>query len=142
MKFEDFKEGQEFVSGTRTVSQDEMIEFARRYDNQPMHTDPAAAAASPFGGLIASGFMTLAVAWQLWLDMGLQGEDGRGGIAMERVRWYKPLRPGDTVRATVTIGEHRVSSKGHGIVNWAFMLRDEAGEPMLSFDTTGILARR
>jgi acyl dehydratase len=142
MKFEDFTEGQEFVSAPRLVEQDEMMEFAKRYDDQPMHTDPVAAADSLFGGLIASGFMTLAIAWQLWLDLGLQGGDGRGGIAMDRVRWFKPLRPGTTVQATVTIGEHRVSSKGHGIVNWAFTLRDDAGEPLLSFDTTGILARR
>lgn len=142
MKFEEFSKGQVFVTASRTVTLEEITEYARRYDNQPMHTDGAVAAGGPFGGIIASGFMTIAVAWQLWLDLGHQANDGRGGIGMDNVRWRRPLLPDTTVQATVTIADHRLSSKGRGIMRWEFVLRDGPGNDLLTFETTAVWARR
>jgi acyl dehydratase len=141
VKFEDLPTDKVFVSQPYVVTRDEILDFARRYDCQPLHVDQEGARQGPFGDIIASGFMTLAVAWQLWLDLGFQGPDGRGGIAMDNVRWPHPLMPDATVRASVRITEHRVTSKGYGLVTWHIELHDEEGRELVRFDTTGLLHR-
>jgi acyl dehydratase len=68
MWLEDLRVGQRWVSPGRTLTAAEIHDFATRYDAQFLHIDAEAAAAGPFGGVIASGFHTLAVAWSLFLD--------------------------------------------------------------------------
>ena len=60
--FEDYAPGAVFEFGEIAVTAEEIVAFATRYDPQPMHTDPAAAASGAFGGLIASGWHTAALA--------------------------------------------------------------------------------
>jgi hypothetical protein len=71
--FEDYATGEVFEFGDRLITAEEIVEFARRYDPQPFHTDPAAAARSHFGGLVASGWMTASVAMSLEKRAGLHG---------------------------------------------------------------------
>lgn len=141
MKFEEFEVGRTFTSGPRTVRREEIVGFAERYDRQPLHVDPEAAKDGLFGDVIGSGYMGLAIAWQLWLDTGGQGTDGRAGVALEKGRWFKPITPGMVVWADITIADKRLSSKGQGLVTLAFLLREDGGDPLLSFETVGIMAR-
>ena len=141
MKFEEFRPGQEFVSPSRSVTREEIIAFAESYDRQRMHVDDDFARAGTFGDVIASGFMSLAITWQLWLDSGVQGDDGRGGLALEACRWFKPLRPDTDVHAHATIVETRISSAGHGIVTYRLSLRDRDDTELVVFTTVGIMAR-
>ena len=141
MRFEEFVVGSELVSSPRLVSRDEIIEFASRYDQQPMHLDAGAARQGIYHDVIGSGFMSIALAWSLWLDIGAQGEDGRGGIALEECRWFLPLLPDTWVHAHVMIKDKRVSSSGHGLVTYELSLRDAADEVLVSFRTIGIMAR-
>jgi acyl dehydratase len=141
MKFEEFVVGSELVSPPRFVSRDEIIEFASRYDQQPMHLDATAARQGIYHDVIGSGFMSIALAWSLWLDTGGQGDDGLGGIALEECRWFLPLLPDTWVHAHVTIRDKRVSSSGHGLVTYELSLRNAADDVLVSFRTIGIMAR-
>jgi acyl dehydratase len=97
--FDELSVGQEFDFGTVTMTEAEILDFARRYDPQPFHLDRDAAAASIFGGLIASGLHTQATAFGQIIRSGLFGKVSLGGTE-QVVRWPAPVRPGDTIALT------------------------------------------
>ena len=82
---------------------DEILEFAGRFDPQPFHVDPDAAAESSFGGLIASGWHTGSVYMGLYARQFLNYTDSIGSPGVENLRWLAPVRPGDVLRGTVEI---------------------------------------
>jgi acyl dehydratase len=106
--FEDFVVGAVYEFGSITVTESEIIEFARQFDPQTMHTDPEAAAKGPTGGLIASGWHTIALMMRMYADHYLP-ENGLPAPGVDEVRWLRPVRPGDTLRIRVTIQEARLS---------------------------------
>ena len=107
--FEDYVPGDVHRFGEMRVTEQEIIEFARRYDPQDFHTDPAKAADTQFGGLIASGWMTGSVVMRMLVDNFVPRHAGLGSPGMDEVRWLKPVRPGDRLRVRVTIAETRRS---------------------------------
>ena len=107
--FEDFQVGDVFELGTTSVTEEEIIAFARQFDPQPFHVDPARARESVFGGIIASGWHTASLFMRLLVDNFLQETVSLGSPGVDEVRWLQPLRPGDTLRARFTILEARAS---------------------------------
>lgn len=103
--FEDFEAGQVVELGSHTVTEQEIVEFARQWDPQPFHIDPVAAAESVFGGLIASGWHTGALWMRLYVGSLLGAASGRGSTGIEELRWLAPVRPGDTLTARLTVLE-------------------------------------
>ena len=101
--FEDLTVGETAEFGTYEVTADEMTSFAEQYDPQPFHTDPEAAAETPFGGLVASGWHTASVTMRLLVDDHLSEGAARGALGVDDLRWRQPVRPGDelTVRTEV-----------------------------------------
>jgi acyl dehydratase len=93
---EDLVEGQQFQLGEYVIDEAEVLQFARQYDPVPIHTDPVAAAAGPFGGLIASGFNTIAIYQRLIVEAVWSKVAGIVGRSME-VRLPAPVRPGATL---------------------------------------------
>lgn len=148
MKFEDFRVGDEYRSPIRHVTRQELLEFAARYDRQALHLERSDSTSDAlFDDVIGSGFLTLALTWQLWLDCGVQGGDGRGGLGLDGCRWYRPLRPDSSVQGIFTVESTRVSSRGYGIVQYGMRLvevgsGDQETKPLVEFTTTGIMARR
>jgi acyl dehydratase len=106
---EDLKPGQAFESRRHTISQDEIVAFARQFDPQPFHTDPEAAKKSFFGHLIASGWHTAALTMKMLTEAEIDLAGGIIGAGMEDLRWPTPLVPGDTIHARVEILESRAS---------------------------------
>jgi acyl dehydratase len=106
---EDLKPGTAFESPVRKVTEDEIVEFARRYDPQPFHIDPVAAKTSFFGKLIASGWHTAALTMKLLNDAKMDLAGGIIGAGMEEVKWPTPLLPGDAIHVRVEILESRAS---------------------------------
>ena len=100
---EDLTVGQRFETASVTVSEAEIIDFARQFDPQYFHLDPVAATESPFGGLVASGLHTLALAMRLFFELNLWERAIIGSPGLEHVRWLAPLRPGDTLRTLVEV---------------------------------------
>ena len=108
---EDFHPGDRFVSPEREVAEAEIVAFAREYDPQHFHTDPASAAQSVFGRHVASGWHTAALTMRLWLEHGPKVAGGTIGLGVEELRWG-PLVPGDRIRVEGEILEVRPSSSG------------------------------
>jgi acyl dehydratase len=101
--FEDFYVGEVLEFGSVAVTEADIVEFAERYDPQAFHVDPKAAAASPFGGLIASGWHTCAMYMRLLYDGLLADASSQGSSGMEELRWLAPVRPGDTLTGRYTV---------------------------------------
>ena len=108
---EDLIEGQEFQLGTYTITEAEILQFARQYDPVPIHTDPAAAATGPFGGLIASGFNTIAIYQRLVVEAVWTKVAGIVGRSLE-VRLPNPVRPGATPWSSFEL----VDGDGHSVL--------------------------
>lgn len=106
--FEDYPQGAVFEFGSVTVSAGDIIAFARQYDPQPMHIDPALAAEGPFGEVIASGWHTIGLMMRMFVEQFLPA-NGLAAPGIDEVRWPRPVRPGDTLRVRVTIIEARRS---------------------------------
>jgi acyl dehydratase len=107
--FEDYVVGTVHEFGSIAVEESEVIDFARRFDPQPFHIDPAAAKQSVFGGLIASGWHTAAMMMGMIVEHYLAQSASLGSPGIDELRWLKPVRPGDTLTARVTVLESRRS---------------------------------
>jgi acyl dehydratase len=142
--FEDFARGWTYESEARTLSAAETVAFAREWDPQRYHTDEAAARASPFGGLIASGWQTGCVAMRLMCDGYLTHSSCVGSPGFEELRWLKPVRPGDSLRLRAEVLEARLSSTrpDRGIVRWRWELLNQHDEVVLSILGTQFFLRR
>ena len=128
--WEDFAPGWENESPPRTLSAPQITTFAREYDPQPYHTDEEAAKASPFGGLIASGWQTCSVAMRLMCDGYLLQSSCIGSPGMDELRWFKPVRPGDALRLNTTVLEQTPSQKDprRGTVKFRWDVRNQRDE--------------
>ncbi|MCH7931975.1 MAG: MaoC family dehydratase [Proteobacteria bacterium] len=141
---EDFKPGDRFESRGRTVPEAEIIDFALRYDPQPIHIDAEAAKHSPYGGLIASGFHTMAVAFRLAWDTGIFSACSLGSPGIDELRWLKPVRPGDTLRTVVEIVDARPSASkpDRGVCRIKYDVFNQNDEQVMTMTAVQILARR
>lgn len=100
--------------GSYEVTREEVLSFARSYDPQPFHLGEDAA--SPFDGLVASGWHTAAMTMRILVDNYLVDANAHGALGLEELRWPNPVSPGDTLSATLTIGGKRPKSDRYGIV--------------------------
>jgi len=142
---EDLNVGEKRLSGTVEVAEAEAIEFARRYDPQPMHIDCEAASRGRFGGLIASGWHTAAMAMRMIVDAALLGEgDDVLGMGVDSIRWPRPVRPGDVLQAEIEIVAIRPSESqpAFGIVKMSVTVRNQRGEVVMVFQPNCWVPRR
>ena len=107
--FEDYRVGEVLEFGDYLVTEQEIIEFASRYDPQSFHIDKLAAAQSHFGGLIASGWLTGSVLMRMVVDNFISATASMGSPGLDELRWPKPVRAGDRLHARITILESRRS---------------------------------
>ena len=142
--FEDFVPGRVFELGTIGVTADEIIEFASKYDPQPFHIDPVAARATPFGGLIASGWHTCALYMRLLFDGLLHDSSSQGSPGMDELRWLAPVRPGDRLSATSTVVEATPSATkpNRGTVILRSEMTNQDGVVVLRMVGRGMYGRR
>lgn len=139
MKFRDLTPGRVIVGGRHTVTQDEIVEFARRYDPQWFHTDPDRARSSRWDGLIASGWMTCGIAMQLAVTAVLAASESIGSPGVEQIKWPAPVRPGDELELRIEVLESRVSRSGSiGIVRWRWWLTSGTGITVLDLVATSL----
>ena len=142
--FEDYVPGSVFEYGSITLSQDEIVEFARRFDPQFIHTDPLAAAEGPFSGLIASGWHTAAVMMRLFVDHYLSYVASMASPGIDELRWMRPVRPGDSLSIRVSVVEaNRSRSKpDRGLVRSAVEVLNQDQEVVMSLKAMNILGCR
>ncbi len=142
--FEDFTPGREFRTDGATVTESQILDFALTFDPQPFHMDAEAARQSIFGGLIASGFHTMALTFRLFAQTRALAASSLGSPGVDEVRWLRPVRPGDTLRATVQVVEQRPSSSkpDRGIVRLHWSTLNQRGEPVLTMTSMQLVKRR
>ena len=142
--FEDYLPGSIVEYGDIRVSQDEIIEFARRYDPQDMHVDPAAAARGRFGGLIASGWHTAAMMMRVIVDNFLPQTASLGSPGIDELRWLQPVRPGDVLRVRLTVLEATPSrsKRDRGLVRTFVEVLNQQGTVVMSLKAMNIIACR
>jgi len=141
---EDFEPGAVFPAGSVQLSEDEILEFARRYDPQVFHVDPDAARASIYGGLIASGWQTIAVTMRLLVDHVFNHAVSMGSPGVDEIRWHRPVRPGDTLYPRVTVLETRVSRSkpDRGVLQFRVDVDNQDGELAMSMVGAAFVGRR
>jgi acyl dehydratase len=140
---EDLQVGQRFVSGTHHMDEAKIKEFATEFDPQPFHLEEAAAKASVFGGLAASGWHTAAVAMRLLVDGGLPFGNGIIGLGGD-LAWPKPTRPGDKLHVESEILEIMPSRSkpNQAIVKVRSTTLNQDGEPVHSFTSKCLVFKR
>ena len=141
---EDFEPGTVQAAGSVQLSEAEILEFALRYDPQPFHVDPEAARASIYGGLIASGWHTIAVTMRLLVDNVFGQAANMGSPGVDEIRWHRPVRPGDTLTPRVTVLETRVSRSkpDRGVLRFRVDVDNQDGELAMSMVGAAFIGRR
>ena len=142
--FEDFTVGREFRTDGATVTESQILDFALAFDPQPFHMDLEAAKQSMFGGLIASGFHSMALTFRLFAQTRALAACSLGSPGVDEVRWLRPVRPGDTLRATVQVVEQRPSGSkpDRGIIRLRWTALNQRSEPVLTMTSMQLVKRR
>ena len=141
--WEDFTAGQTDEIGRHTFGEQEMIEFARQFDPQPFHTDPEAAKQSFFGGLIASGWHTCAIAMRLMVQKYIGQAASAGSPGVDNIRWSAPVRPGDTItyRRVIVASRPSQSKPDLGLLQTRTEALNQRGEIVMTMEGWGLFRR-
>jgi len=140
MKFAELTPGRSITVGPATVSEDEVLAFARDYDPQWFHADPARAAQGPWKGLIASGWQTCGIAMKLVVTQILADSESFGSPGLAYLKWEHPVRPGDVLYVTIDVKERRVATSKPtlGIVRWRWRVRNQLAAVVLDLEATSL----
>ncbi len=142
--FEDFHPGQVIDLGKCTFTEDEIIGFARQFDPQPFHVDREAAAASHFGGIVASGWHTCSALMRRIVDGLLARAVSHGSPGVDEIRWLRPVRPGDTLSMSMCVME-TIPSKSRpdrGVLKCEYQAVNQNDELVVTMKTLGMFGRR
>ena len=142
--FEDVEVGTTRDCGSVEVDRAEMIDFAERFDPQPIHVDEEAAANSIYGGLIASGWYTASLVARQLVTGFMNDVASLGGRGMDDLRWHQPVRAGDVLSVSIEVLDKVPSDRNPAIGNYRVevVATDEDGEPVLSMVGLGVVERR
>ena len=142
--YEDFVEGAFLDLGTKTVTAEEIIEFASEFDAQPMHLDEEAGKSSILGGLSASGWHTCCIFMRMICDAFLGNSTSQGAPGIDVVRWKKPVLAGDRLTGKCTVLAKRISKSrpGLGLVTLRSELFNQRGETVLELQNTVMFLAR
>jgi acyl dehydratase len=141
---DDFAVGQRFALGSKTITAAEIVDYARDYDPQPFHLDEDAAAETPFGGLVASGWQVGAIAMRLLVDNLLSRAASLGSPGLDKVQWLAPVRPGDTLTMSGLVREviPSRSKPDRGVVMSRYEMHNQRGELVYAVEGAGMFGRR
>lgn len=144
LHWEDFEVGQTRAYGPMAMTREAVLDFARQFDPQPFHLDDAAAEASLFGRLAASGWHTCAMTMRMMCDAYLLDAASLGSPGLDNLRWQHPVYPGDTLSGQLEVLETRSSESrpGMGLVRSRWVTVNQHGQPVLTMEGWGMFRRR
>lgn len=143
--YEDIEVGVTKKFGSYSVTREEVIEFASKYDPQPFHLDDEAAAKTHFGKIPASGWHTASMTMRMIVDdFKINKQAGLGGAGLEKLHWVKPVYPGDVLRCESECKSKRRSNskKNMGILCGETRTYNQNDELVMSMENTGLIAVR
>ena len=137
MRFSDLSKDQVITTRAYTMTEAEILAFARQYDPQWFHVDAERARAGRWKGLIASGWHTGAVAMRLAVEDILEGSEAFGAPGLDHLRWLAPVRPGDVLRLRARVVDKRVSASARtGAIDWYWTVVTADDQPVLELTAT------
>jgi acyl dehydratase len=142
--WEDISSGQTFKTATKTITKDDILEFAHQFDPQPFHLNQEAANNSIFGGLCASGWHVCALMMRLLADtFEREGIASLGSPGVPELRWRKPVYAGDTLSATLTVSSSRKSQSkpAMGILECEVDVTNQQGKSVVQMNTVLMVGR-
>jgi acyl dehydratase len=141
--FDDFTPGEVIELGSRRITKDAIIAFAREFDPQVFHVDEDAARATIYGGLLASGWHTGSLIMRLFYDGLLKDTASLGSPGIDEMRWVKPVRPEDTLSVRMTVLEcvPSRSKPDRGIVRSLLEMRNQHGEVVVTVRGLSLIGR-
>jgi acyl dehydratase len=142
--FEDFVPGTVNEFGHMELTEAEIIDFARRFDPQPMHVDAQAAELGPFEGLIASGWHTAALMMRMFVEHFLPGHASLASPGIDELRWTRPVRPGDVLHLRVTVLEatRSRSKPDRGMLRTFIEVLNQNGDVVMTLKPMNLLRCR
>ncbi|WP_246795508.1 MaoC family dehydratase [Burkholderia perseverans] len=142
--YEDLEVGALTEIGKHTFTPEDIVEFAQRYDPQPFHLDEAGGKASPFGGLVASGWHTCSVFMGMLVRNVLSDSTSMGSPGIDEIRWLKPVRAGATITMFQSIVDKRLSASrpDRGIVTTEWIGKNEDGDTVITVKSKVIFGLR
>ena len=142
--YEDYEVGATYELGSYSLSEAEIVDFASRYDPQPFHLDREAAAKSPYGDIIASGWHSACAMMRLMVDHFISANAGLGSPGLDEIRWLKPTRPDAvlTVRVTVRDKRRSRSKPDRGIFFHEVQVVDAGGDTVMTVKGAGMVRCR
>jgi acyl dehydratase len=141
--FEDLTEGESFDLGEYTLTPEEVVSFASRWDPQPFHLEESGAEGSVFDGLVASGLHTLCIGGKLLVEGFMNDVANMGGRGMSDIQWHRPVAPDETLSGRVTVaGKGEPTRPDRGDVSFDLAVYGSGGEPVLTTTFRNIVRRR
>jgi acyl dehydratase len=142
--FEDFYPGQDIDLGKRTVTEEEIIDFATKFDPQPFHIDRDAAAQSIYGSVIASGWHTCSMMMRMVVDGLMAKSASMGSPGLDGVRWLAPVRAGDTLNVHYQTTQVKASNSkpDRGVVWSKWVAINQHGETVCTVEGMGMFKKR
>lgn len=141
MYFDDLKIGMERECAPAVIEKEKMMDFARDYDNIPLHTDEEYAKSTPFGGLIAPGVMSFMSVWAKYLENDFAGKELIAGTST-KIEWLKPVYAGDVLKGKATVTNLVKRSPRNGLVKISFDVYNQKGELVLKNVTEAVVRCR
>lgn len=141
MFFDDIKLGMTVDIAPAVIEKEKMLDFARLYDNIPLHTDEEYAKTTPFGGLIAPGVMSFMAVWAKYLEVDFFGEELLAGRST-KIEWLKPVFAGDVLTGKTTVTALTPRNPRNGLVEIRIEASNQKGELVLTDITEAVVKRR
>lgn len=141
MYFDDIQLNTTITLAPAVMEKEKMLDFARLYDNIPLHTDEEYARKTPFGQLIAPGVMSFMVVWAKYLEVDLFGEDLLAGKST-KIEWLKPVFAEDVLTGTASVTALTPRNPRNGIVEITIEVKNQHGAVVLTNITEAIVKRR
>ena len=139
MYFEEFEAGTQFNIANVAIDKNDMLDFAKKYDCIPLHTDEEYAKKTIFGNLIAPGVMSFMAVWAKYLETDLAGDQLLAGKST-KIEWKKPVYADDVLNATCTVSKLTKRNEKNGLVELTFEVFNQKGELVLT-DVTEMIVK-
>ena len=138
MYFNELKVGMTVDIQQTIIEKKKMLDFARDYDNIPLHLDEEYAKKTPFGKIIAPGVMSFMSVWAKYLEVDFFGEQLLAGKST-KIEWLKPVYANDILTGKATITKLEKRNEKNGLVEVTIQAFNQHGQLVLTDVTEAIV---
>lgn len=141
MYFDDLKVGMTKELEPAVIDKGDMLDFAKKYDNVPLHIDEEYAKNTHFGQIIAPGVMSFMTVWAKYLEVDFFGEELIAGMST-KIEWLRPVFAGDVLTGTATITKATVRNERNGLIELTIDIVNQNGDKVIRDITEAVVKRK